>query len=196
MLFDPNLFPTLLQESYFNFRGMDYLFYDDKVEFYSLNYHNRKIQSFQELVYTLEVLYWLNRDITEEELIRAALWVSDRSNGKIIRTYGEQRIRSAVIRLFEMDRKPYVNNYRRVVFNPSRSIPKEEKLAIVGTVCGGRKNVVTEEKIYDIVEELMAENEKITINLISRLLGVTRQTVSAHISKSIKEIIKDHNSTL
>lgn len=197
MLLDTNVFPYVLQESYFNFDGKDYLFFpDEKVEFYSLNYHNRKIQSFQELVYTMEVLYHLNPDMEWEQLLEAANWVSDRGNGKIVRTYGEVRVKEAVSRIFDNPRKPYVNQYRRVVFNPSRTMTKEKKMSLVGELCGGSRKRTTQQEIYDIIEEYMAEEMRITINDIADAIGLTRQTISKHLTEDMKEIMREHNESL
>lgn len=194
MLLDVDKFHNLLQESYFNFRGKDYIFFpDEKTEFYSLSYYKRKIQSFQEFLYTMEVLYYLNPDIEWELFLEAALWVSDRSNGKIVRTYGTARVKEGLAKIWENPRKPYVNQYRRVVFNPSRRISKEDKLSTVGRLCGGRKKATTEQEIYDVMEEFMAEDVKITINVLAEKMNVTRQTISKHMTKDMKELMKDYN---
>jgi DNA-binding transcriptional ArsR family regulator len=197
MLLDVDKFPDLLQESYFRFAGQDYLFFPDKkTEFYSLNYYKRKIQSFQEFLYTMEVLYFLNPQIEWEYFLEAAFWVSDRSNGRIIRTYGEARVTEAVSKIWGVNRKPYVNQYRRVVFNPSRRFPKNEKLRIVGRLCGGMRKRTTQQDLYDVIEEYMAEDAHIAIKDLAESMGVTRQTISNHLSADLKDIIKDHNETL
>jgi len=197
MLLDTNIFPKLLQESYFQFKGENYLFFPEKkVEFYSLSYHRRKIQSFQEFLYTMEVLYFLNPKIEWECFKQAALWVTDRGNGKIIRTYGESRVVEGISKIWGNPRKPYVNQYRRVVFNPSRMFSKEEKLRIAGRLCGGAKRRTTQQNIYDVIEEYMSEDVKITIKLLSEAMGVTRQTISNNMTEDMKDIIKDHNESL
>lgn len=196
MLFDSNLFPEVLQESYFEFQGADYLYFDDKVEFYSLNYRNRKIQSFQELIYCMEVVMWLNKDIEWDKFLEMALWVSDRSNGKTIRTYSENRVRKACEIVFDRVRKPYVNNYRKIVFNPSRSISKSDRMMVVGVLCGGRKRRISPQHIYDVVEELMSEGIKVRLKDVANSLGVTSQTISNHVTEDIKEMIKDWNKTV
>ena len=197
MLLDVDKFPNLLQESYFKFEGQDYLFFPDKkVEFYSLNYYKRKIQSYQELLYTMEVLLWLNPDIEWDTFLEAALWVSDRSNGKIVRTYGEHRVTEGLSRIWDNPKKPYVNQYRRVVFNPSRYIPKNEKLSIVGKLCGGMRKRTSQQDLYDVIEEYMAEDAHISVKDLAEVMGVTRQTISNHLSADLRGIIKDHNESL
>ena len=198
MLLDVDKFPNLLQESYFRFAGKDYLFFPDKkTEFFSLNYYKRKIQSFQEFLYTMEVLYFLNPDIEWEYFLQAALWVSDRSNGRIIRTYGEIRVKEGLTRIWDNPKKkPYVNQYRRVVFNPSRRFEKEEKLRIVGKLCGGMRKRTTQQDLYDVIEEYMAEDAHIAIKDLAESMGVTRQTISNHLTTDLKDIIKDHNDSL
>jgi hypothetical protein len=196
MLFDTNLFPRVLQESYFHFSGADYMYFDEKVEFYSLNYRSRKIQSFQELIYCMEVVLHLNPDIEWEEFIKMALWVSDRTNGKTIRTYGETNVTESCVRVYDKKRKPYVNNYRRVIFNPAKIIDKSTKMSIVGKVCGGMKRRIDTQKIYDVVEEMMGEGIKIRLKDVALSLGVTQQTITNHVTEDIKDLIKEYNKTI
>lgn len=196
MLFDVSLFPDVLQESYFAFQGADYLYFDDKVEFYSLYYRDRKIQSFQEFVYCMEVLIWLNKEIEWEKFLEMGLWVSDRSNGKTIRTYGERRVKEACEYVFSQVKKPYVNNYRRIVFNPTKKVTKEDRMRIVGIMCGGRKRKVDPQTIYDVVEELMSQGIRIRLKDVAKSLGVVPQTISNHVTEDIKEMIRDYNKTV
>lgn len=197
MLLDVTQFPNLLQESYFKFDGSDYLhFTEEKAEFYSLNYHKRKIQSFQEFQYTMEVLYYLNPEIDWDYFLKAALWVSDRTNGRIIRTYGEARVKEGLVRIWDNPKKPYVNQYRRIIFNPSRMWSKERKLSIVGRLCGGRKSKLNGQGIYDVIEEYMAEEALIKVGDLAKSMGVTRQTISNHLTDDLRGIIKDHNESL
>jgi DNA-binding transcriptional ArsR family regulator len=193
-IFDYEIFPNALQESYFEFHGEDFLFFDDPVEFYTLFRNNRKINSFQELMYIGEVLLWLNPDMEYQKFLAMLLWVSDRSNGKSIRTYSEGRVTSGVDSIWNTRKKPYVNKYRRIIFHQTRNIPREEKMRVIGIVCGRGK--VNPQMIYDVVEELMMESEPITINQIAKVLSVTRQTVSRHITEDIKDIILDFNHSL
>lgn len=196
MLFDTELFPRVLQESYFPFSGADYLYFDEKVEFYSLNYRARKIQSFQELIYCMEVILWLNPEIEWEKYLAMAIWVSDRGNGRTIRTYSETNVERACVRVYDNKRKPYVNQHRKIIFNPAKKINKERKMQIVGKMCGGGSRRITTQSIYDVVEESMAEDVKIRLKDIAASLGVTQQTITNHVTDDIKEMIKEHNKTL
>lgn len=197
MLFPVDKFPNILQESSFTFNGTDYLFFEDKVDFYSLaSYKKRKIQSFQELVYCMEVILYLNPTIIWDDFLEMGLWVSDRTNGKTIRTYGEQRVKNALSTIYDRNNKPFVNNKRRVVFNPKKNISMDEKLSIVGQMCGGRKKQITSQDIYDVVEELMVDDIKIRLGNIATALNVTRQTISNNITPEIKSFVKDYNDSL
>lgn len=193
-IFDYNVFPNILLESHFEFNGEDFLHFPEGVEFYSLFRGNKKINSFQELMYIGEVLMWLNPELEYEAFIAMMMWVSDRDNGRSIRTYSEKRVVNGCQFIWDAEKKPYVNKYRKIIFNPSKRIPREDKLAIVGTVIS--RGSITEEKVYDVVEELMCESEPITINLIAKVMKVTRQTISRHITASIKEIVWEFNQSL
>jgi len=193
-VFDYDLFPDVLLESYFKFDGEDFLYFPEGVEFYTLYRNGRKINSFAELMYIGEVLLFLNSNMEYDKFLEMMLWVSDRDNKQSIRTYSEGRVIAGCDYVFRNKKKPYINKYRKIIFNPLRRIPFEEKMVIVGSVC--RSSKVNDEVIYNVVEELMYENQYITINLISETLQVTRQTVSKHITDGIKEIIKDFNDSL
>jgi hypothetical protein len=193
-IFDYDIFPNVLQESYFEFHGEDFLFFDDPVEFYTLYRNNRKINSFQELMYIGEVLLWLNPDMEYIKFLSMLVWVSDRSSGQSIRTYSEARVSDGVDFIWNNRKKPYVNKYRRIIFHPTRNIPRDEKMRVIGMVCG--KGKVNPQMIYDVVEELMMENEPITINQVAKVLQVTRQTISRHIIEDIKDIMLDFNHSL
>jgi DNA-binding transcriptional ArsR family regulator len=197
MLFNPKDYPYLLQESYYPFEGRDYLYFEEPVEFYSLNYYKRKLASFQQLMYVMEVLLWLNPNLDYDTFLQCALYVSDRTNGKSIRTYSENRVIEGCDRIWaNKERKPYVNKYRRVIFNPSRQFDKSHKMKIVGKLCGGPKNKVTPQIVYNTIEELMAEEMFISINILAEALSVTRQTISRHLSSDMKEVMREHNQSL
>jgi len=195
MLFDPKVFPYLLQETYVEFGGRDYLFFEEPIEFYSLNFYKRKIVSFPQLMYVMEVLLWLNPTIEYDTFLQCALWLSDWSNGKVTETYPRERVERGIERMWQVrPRKPYVNKYRRIIFNPSKMHPKEYKWSMIGKLCS--KSKVTPDTLYDVIENMMHENVYISINVLAKSLSVTRQTISRHITASMKEIIKYHNQNL
>ena len=141
----------------------------------------------------MEVVLWLNEDLDWEQFLAMALWISDRTNGKTIRTYSEKNVTDACVRVYDQRRKPYVNNYRRIIFNPAKRMDYADKMSIVGKVCGGRKRRISTQQIYDVVEESMAEGVKIRLKDIAVSLGVTQQTITNHVIDDIKEMIKEHN---
>jgi len=47
-----------------------------------------------------------------------------------------------------------------------------------------------------IIESMMETGQRITINELATLIGVTRQTISNHITADLKDIIKEHNESL
>lgn len=186
---------SIIMESHFDYEGYDFLFFDEGIPFFSLYRGTRKINTKLELKYVGEVLLYLNPEIDYEYFIKLMLELSDRANGHVIRTYSVGFIRGmceSIYRNFSLNSTPYVRRYRKIIFNPSKRITKDEKMAIVGHIVGG-KNKITDESIYEAVETLMETSAKITLVAIAETLDCSRQTIYRKITAPIKEIINHHN---
>ncbi len=143
--------------------------------------------------YIAEVLIHLNPDLTEIKFVSLMCDLGDRGNGHVIRTYSDERISDMCHQVFHNRKKPYCRRPRKVLFNPGRVIPLEEKRMIIGAVIGNR---VGEEVIYEIIEELMETAEKITISLIAERLNSSRKTISKNITKGLRDVIEHHNKSI
>lgn len=197
MLFDYKKFPNVQQESSFRFNGEDYLYFpEEKVEFYTLNYSKDfKIKSFQQFMYLMKVLVYLNPNMVWDYFLLMGLWLNNRKNGKTLWSYNKVRVEKELRRIWIDAEKPYVNYYRRVVFNPSRQMSVKYKLELVGRLCGGHNRKVNESILYDVIEHYMALNVVIKVKDLALRLNVTRQTISNHLSDDLRGIIKDHNES-
>ena len=60
--------------------------------------------------------------------------MTDRSNGHVIRTYSESRIEKICEDVWDKNKKPYCRKKRKIIFNPSKMIPVQEKRKIVQTL--------------------------------------------------------------
>lgn len=184
----------LFMESSFKFEGYDFLYFDEGIPYYSLYRTSRKLNSFWEVKYVAEVLYYLNPNISIELFTELVLDLTDRSNGHVIRTYGESRVIGMCEYVMSNKRTPYVRRYRRIIFNPGKNITKYEKQCIVGTMIGRFNNKkITTDKLYNVIEDLMTTSSKITYVKIAKLLNCTRQTVSTNLTEGLKDIINYHN---
>lgn len=193
-LFDYDRY-NLIMESSFEFKGYDFLFFSEGVPFYSLFRTSRKLNSFWEVKYVGEVLLHLNPNIKQELFCSLMIQLTDREAGHVIRTYSKKRIYDMCNYIYNNKKNPYVRRYRRIIFNPAKQIPIEEKRWIIGKLISKirRGKKITEELIYNAYEELSQENIKITYIKLANKLNCTRQTISNNITEDIKEAIKYHN---
>ena len=95
----------IIMESSFIFKGADYLFFPEGVEYYSLYRTTRKINSFAELEYIAEKFVWLNPEFKLSKMKRFFSVLSDRGSGHIIRTYGNSRVEDMVERVHRVKKK-------------------------------------------------------------------------------------------
>lgn len=194
--FDWKLYPVIMQ-SLFDFEGYDFLFFDEPVPYYHLYRTERKLNSLWEVKYVGEVLLYLNPDMNYLTFKEMLLTLTDRGNGHIIRTYSKIKVVNMCEELynqFDSESLPYVRRKRKIVFNYSRSISKDEKMSIVGQVIG--RGNITQEKLYCAVESLIEKGGKITIVNIAKELKCCRQTIYRHLSRALREVIDYHNSNL
>ena len=164
----------IIMESSFRFHGKKYLFYPEGVEFYSLYRTTRKINSIQEVEYVAEKFRWLNPNIEYFVFIRHIKEMTDRSNGHVIRTYSEKRIEALCEDVWGKTlKKPYCRKKRKVIFNPSKMIPVQEKRKIVQQLIHPKINF----KSVDIWRACGQIQGKITMKKIGDVLGCSAPTV-------------------
>tara|TARA_Y100000996_G_C22533121_1_gene647270 strand:- start:1024 stop:1749 length:726 start_codon:yes stop_codon:yes gene_type:complete len=164
----------IIMESSFRFQGKKYLFYPEGVEFYSLYRTTRKINSIQEVEYVAEKFRWLNPNIEYFVFIRHIKEMTDRSNGHVIRTYSEKRIEALCEDVWGKTlKKPYCRKKRKVIFNPSKMIPVQEKRKIVQQLIHPKINF----KSVDIWRACGQIQGKITMKKIGDILGCSAPTV-------------------
>ena len=186
-------------ESYFRFSGKDYLFFPKGVRYYTLYRTTRKINSFNELRYIAEKFIYLNPNFDEDLMVMLFLHLSDRSNGHIIRTYGDKRVEEMVYEVCEEKKTPYCSRYRKIIFNPSKRLDRKTKMKIVGELIGTKKRP-TKEHLASIIKEMFDDNQKITITKVAKIADATRYMIRWYFTDDIKQevvllndIIKQNN---
>jgi|TARA_B100000902_G_scaffold57801_1_gene64789 AraC-like DNA-binding protein len=164
----------IIMESSFKFGGQKYLFFPKGIEFYSLFRTTRKINSIQEVEYVAEKLRWLNPKIEYSVFVRHMKQMTDRSNGHVIRTYSDRRIDAICEDVWEKTlTKPYCRKKRKVIFNPSKMIPIEEKRKIVQQLI--HPSIRFESS--DIWRACSQIQGKLTMKKIGEVLGCSAPTV-------------------
>lgn len=160
----------------FVFKGSEYLHYPDGVKFFSLYRTTRRINTFAELEYIAEKFIWLNEGFNIDKMKTHFNLLSERQNGHIIRTYGQNRVENMVEKVFERKKEPYCPKLRKIIFNPMKIIEKKEKMRIVGMLVG-RKSRPTNEQINDVIEDLWLDKTKITVTSVAKRLNKSRHLV-------------------
>ncbi len=175
-------------ESYFRFKGKDYLYFPNGCKFYTLYRTTRKINSFNELRYIAEKFIHLNPNFNVELMVMLFLHISDRSNGHIIRTYGQNRVENMVYEVSQNQKVPYCRRLRKVIFNPSKKIDRKTKMKIVGKLIS-TKQKPSSDYISSIIKELFEENQKITMSKVSERANTTRYMIRWYFEPEIKKEI-------
>lgn len=179
-------------ETAHDFQGMDFVFYDEPVQHYSLINISKKIGSFDELTYLAEVFLHLNVDVDFKIYLGYFCWLGSRDSGMCIRTYGKARIEHFLRQIFFTRKKPYCRRYRRVIFNPEKIISNEEKLSITAQVIR-RGCSFTDMDVLLAIGTLRDQLLVATSKSIASYLNCSTSTVSRLINKEIRDKMKSYN---
>jgi predicted HTH transcriptional regulator len=82
--------------------------------------------------------------------------------------------------------RPPKNKLRKVVFKDGSGLSKVEKLKIVGQLVG-RSSKINNETIYECMLELHDIGNKITINLLAKMLKCSSRTIHRNMSEDLKQ---------
>jgi hypothetical protein len=182
----------IIMETSFVYKGQEYLFFPEGVDFYSLYRSERKVNSLQEIEYIGEKFIWLNKDFDFKLFCSHMIEMTDRSNGHVIRTYSKEKIITACESAYNgilSGKIPYCARRRKVIFNPVKMIEKSEKIKIVNSLLHPRK-VFEEKDIWDAVDVIEG---KITMKSLGEQLNCSPPTVRKSINDSMLLKIKEIN---
>jgi len=182
----------IIMESNFTFRGEDYLFFPEGVRYYHLYRSTRKLNSFAELTYVAEKFIHLNPDFDVDKMKRLFFALSDRESGHIVRTYTQSRVDEMVDRVVGERMTPFCPRLRKVIFNPSRAISKEDKNSIVNKLIH-LKEKPTSAEIEEVIQELWMDKQRITIRRVAEELETTFYLVRWYFTDEILASIKNAN---
>lgn len=185
----------LNMQSSFLFDGKEYLFFEEKVPFYTLFFFRYKLNSIYSIFYAGEVLLHLNPNLSIEQFIMLMLEISDRKNGVSINSYPEEVVLDWCNEYFyNRNPQPYTKTYRRIVFNKAKGLSMSERMVIINRLL--KRNKVNDVMISDVIDEMTEDNSKITIKSISEKLGISRQSVYNYLNNEHIETIKEHNKRI
>ena len=164
-----------------------YMFYENGThQCYELFRSSAKITTYKSLKWHLLVLWYLNPQLDQDDLLQLAQVITHKSNGFVTFNVGEKLLDKIVyeVSMLDLD-KPPKNKLRKVIFKPNTTISKEEKLRIVGELIGRTKRI-TQDDIYDCMLEINNNSEKITISKLAKLLKCSSRTIHRNIGVELK----------
>ena len=164
-----------------------YMFYlNGTHQCYELFRSSAKITTYKSLKWHLLVLWYLNPQLDQDDFLKLAEVICDKSNNFISFAIHSDLLRKIVyeVSMLDLD-KPPKNKLRKVIFKPFTRISKEEKLRIVGELIGRSKRIHTDD-IYNCMLEINNNNNKITISKLAKLLNCTSRTIHRNMCTELK----------
>ena len=164
-----------------------YMFYlNGTHECYELFRSSAKITTYKSLKWHLLVLWYLNPQLDQDNFLKLAQYICNKSNNFVTFAINEQLLNKIIYEVSMCDlEQPPKNKLRKVIFKPNTLISKEEKLRIVGQLIGRSKSV-TQSDIYDLMLSIHDSNRKVTIKRLSLHLNVSTRTIHRNMCEELK----------
>ena len=156
-------------------------------ECYELFRSKAKITSYKSMKWHMLVLWYLNPQLTYDDITELARFISDKHNGFITISLSDISIVNLIDEVFEKDlEEPPKNKMRKIIFREGSGLEAREKLSIVGKIIGRQKKAEPPD-IYEAMLSIHDSNNKITISKIAKTLHVSTRTVYRNITKEIRK---------
>jgi hypothetical protein len=159
---------------------------DGTYQCYELFRSTAKITTYRSLKWHLLVLWYLNPNLNQDDFIQLAEYIVHKPNGFVSFNVSERLLEKVVyeVSMSDLDRPPK-NKLRKVIFKPFSGLTKEQKLSIVGQLVGQSPRIQPDD-IYSVMIDMHDNKQKITIQRISKLLGVSNRTIHRHMCQDLK----------
>jgi len=164
-----------------------YLFFENGTyECYHLFNSKAKITTYKSLKWHLLVLWYLNPQLDQDQLVEIAEVIANKQQGFTTFTIHEDLLRKMVYEISMLDlEEPPKNKLRKVIFKMNSGLCVEEKLRVVGELIGRTKKVHPDD-IYQCMLDLHDNGEKITIGRIAGLLDCSTRTIHRNMCGELK----------
>ena len=164
-----------------------YLFYENGTyECYHLFNSKAKITTYKSLKWHLLVIWYLNPQLDQDQLVEIAEVIANKQQGFTTFTIHEELLRKMVYEISMLDlEEPPKNKLRKVIFKMNSGLCVEEKLRVVGELIGRTKKVHPDD-IYQCMLDLHDYGEKITIGRIAGLLDCSARTIHRNMGEELK----------
>ena len=164
-----------------------YLFFENGTyECYHLFNSKAKITTYKSLKWHLLVIWYLNPQLDQDQLVEIAEVIANKQQGFTTFTIHEELLRKMVYEISMLDlEEPPKNKLRKVIFKMNSGLCVEEKLRVVGELIGRTKKVHPDD-IYQCMLDLHDYGEKITIGRIAGLLDCSTRTIHRNMCGELK----------
>ncbi len=155
-------------------------------EAYNLFNSKAKITTYKSLKWHLLVIWYLNPQLDQDQLVEIAEVIANKQQGFTTFTIHEDLLRKMVYEISMLDlEEPPKNKLRKVIFKMNSGLCVEEKLRVVGELIGRTKKVHPDD-IYQCMLDLHDYGEKITIGRIAGLLDCSSRTIHRNMCEELK----------
>ena len=164
-----------------------YLFYEDGTyECYHLFNSKAKITTYKSLKWHLLVLWYLNPQLDQDQLIEIAEVIANKQQGFTTFTIHPELLRKMVYEISMLDlEEPPKNKSRKVIFKMNSGLCVEEKLRVVGELIGRTKKV-TQDDIYQCMLDLHDAGKKIVVTQLALWLECSTRTIHRNMGEELK----------
>ena len=177
-----------------------YLFYEDGTyECYHLFNSKAKITTYKSLKWHLLVLWYLNPQLDQDQLVDIAEVIANKEQGFTTFTIHEELLRKMVYEISMLDlEEPPKNKLRKVIFKMNSGLCVEEKLRVVGELIGRTKKV-NQDDIYQCMLDLHDAGKKIVISQLALWLECSTRTIHRNMGEELKrekELLNKENEKI
>lgn len=156
-------------------------------ECYELFRSKAKITTYKSFKWHMLVLWYLNPNMTYDDILELAYFISNKENGFMTIAMSKASIKNLIDEVLEIDlEEPPKNKIRKIIFKDNSGLETTEKLSIVGKLIG-RKKLAEPDDIYETMLYLHEDDKKITISRIAKVLNVSTRTIYRNITHEIKK---------
>jgi len=170
-----------------------YMFFEDGThEHYSLFNTKAKINTYRSLKWHMLVLKYLNPGSELDNVFR---FIANKENQFVTFFINSQILENMIEDVNKQGGNAPTNKLRKVIFKDYSMLTINEKLTIVGKLIG-RSSKVDKESIYLMMIDINDNEDKISIQYLAELLGVSKRTIYRHMSDELKQELKNLNEKI
>ena len=161
-----------------------YMFYKDGTyQCYNLFRSKAKITTYRSLKWHILVLWYLNPDLDEHQIMDIAMWITNKENGFVTFNINKWNVARLIDDLSVVDLEhPPTNKLRKIIFKFNCGLTKQQKLSIVGKLIGRLRGIDSTD-IYEAMLQTNYEGDKIIISRLAKMLNVTPRTIYRRMDK-------------